>query len=483
MSSELLVPIRRSILSSVPEESAQFGKELFDRRFLYAPLRHAQALDPNTMLVEGTRGAGKSLWWAALLSKEHRKIVARTLPKAGLDPEMDVRAGFGTGTQTKDAPSKDIIRGLLGDFEPREIWRAVVGWQILSDRQVIEGANWRERVTWIQRNTEEFEAALDLADDDLQRIGKTRLMVFDALDTAADTWADLRRLLRGLLQVTLEFRSRRRIRLKIFVRPDMLQDSEVISFPDASKVLNSKAQLIWTRADLYGLLWQMMANASAGAEVFRGVAASVSRVDWCEVEGTWAVPLALRHDEDIQRHVFHALTGPWMGPNPKRGLPYTWLPNHLADAFGQASPRSFQVALRTAAEHESPLAWPYPLHHEGIRRGVQEASRIRVREIVEDYAWISPAMEPLRGKLTIPCWPSELRSLWEAQDVLRDVRYASSETSKLGPQRIERGADGLIRDLEDLGLFQRLPDDRLQMPDVYRVAFGLGRKGGVKPLR
>ena len=42
---------------------------------------------------------------------------------------------------------------------------------------------------------------------------------------------------------------------------------------------------------------------------------------------------------------------------------------------------------------------------------------------------------------------------------------------------------GLIQDLTDLGILQPLPDGRLQMPDVYRVAFGLGRKGGVKPLR
>ena len=28
----------------------------------------------------------------------------------------------------------------------------------------------------------------------------------------------------------------------------------------------------------------------------------------------------------------------------------------------------------------------------------------------------------------------------------------------------------------------RLPGDRLQMPDVYRIAFGLGRKGGVLPI-
>ena len=32
-------------------------------------------------------------------------------------------------------------------------------------------------------------------------------------------------------------------------------------------------------------------------------------------------------------------------------------------------------------------------------------------------------------------------------------------------------------------MIQRLSDGRIQMPDVYRIAFGLGRRGGVKPLK
>jgi hypothetical protein len=34
-----------------------------------------------------------------------------------------------------------------------------------------------------------------------------------------------------------------------------------------------------------------------------------------------------------------------------------------------------------------------------------------------------------------------------------------------------------------LGVIQRMEDGRIQMPDVYRIAFGFGRRGGVKPLK
>jgi hypothetical protein len=476
-------PLRDAILSSIPEGSSQFGMELFSPSFLYAPVRHSQAVDPNTMLVVGNRGAGKSLWWAALRSPNHRRVIARTLPKAGLPSNLEVRAGFGTGVPIKEAPSKDVLAKLLREFEPREIWRAIVGWQVLGETTLLPVENWPSRVTWVRNHPEEFESALDDADEKLLGENRTQLVVFDALDTAADTWTDLRRLLRGLLQVTLEFRARRRIRLKVFVRPDMLEDPEVANFPDASKVLGSKALLSWTLVDLYGLLWQMLGNAPEGGKEFREGTQTGFNQKWVKVEESWTVPNPLCVEEELQRSVFHAISGPWMGPNPKRGFPYTWLPNHLADSFGQASPRSFQVALREAAVHHPPSGWPYALHHEGIRRGVQAASGVRVRELTEDYPWVEPAMEALRNKVIIPCSPLDLHSTWKSHDTLKEVARAATASAKLGPRRLEKGAEGLIQDLEELGIFQRLPDGRLQMPDVYRVAFGLGRKGGIRPLR
>ena len=475
--------LRQAILSSLPEQSAQFGTAAPDPRFLYAPLSHARAIDPDTMLVEGNRGAGKSLWWAALLSDEHRRVVGRTQPKARLDQSLVVSPGFGSGLLARESPSKDILADLLRDSEPRQIWRAVVGTQLLAGSGKPPGNTWRERVTWVSSHPEEFETAIDDAGEELLRNGTIRLFVFDALDTAADSWKDLRRLLRGLLQVALEFRSRRSIRVKEFVRPDMLQDVEVTAFPDASKLTGTKASLSWARADLYGLLWQHLGNAPDGGDVFRRETQTLGGQDWQKIENTWAVPMALRTDEGLQRRVFEAIAGSWMGPNYKRGLCYTWLPNHLADSFGQASPRSFQVALRAAANHQPPADWGFALHHEGIRRGVQEASRIRVQEITEDYPWVGPAMESLRGQVTIPCSPSDLHSRWTVTEALDEVRQAARTSNKLGPRRIERGFDGLIQDLTELGILQPLPDGRLQMPDVYRVAFGLGRKGGVKPLR
>ena len=82
----------------------------------------------------------------------------------------------------------------------------------------------------------------------------------------------------------------------------------------------------------------------------------------------------MKRDKEIQRDIFHAITGPWMGRDKRRGFPYTWLPNHLGDTRGQVSPRSFLAAIRRASEDPPRDSYEYTLYYESIKRGVQEAS-------------------------------------------------------------------------------------------------------------
>jgi len=58
-------------------------------------------------------------------------------------------------------------------------------------------------------------------------------------------------------------------------------------------------------------------------------------------------------------------------------------------------------------------------------------------------------------------------------------RAASIE--RLPPQHAERGWDGIKENLIRPGVFDVKKDGRIDMPDLYRVGFGLGRRGGVKP--
>ena len=174
-----------------------------------------------------------------------------------------------------------------------------------------------------------------------------------------------------------------------------------------------------------------------------------------------------------------------MGRGPKRGFPYTWIPNHLADTEGRVSPRSLLAALRTAAEDtaDQPSEHPRALHYDSIKRGVQEASKIRVREIQEDYPWVHRVLEPLAG-MVVPCAFGEIEQCWRHGHVLdRLAKEVEQDEVKLPPRHIADGADGVRQDLESLSVFLRMRNGRVNIPDVFRVGYGLGRRGGVKPVR
>jgi hypothetical protein len=126
-----------------------------------------------------------------------------------------------------------------------------------------------------------------------------------------------------------------------------------------------------------------------------------------------------------------------------------------------------------------------PLHYTAIQDGVVAASEIRVLEITEDYPWVKPLLEAARG-LVVPCTPRELTQTW-TPDCLQEAAAAS--VLKLPPKRYTtdpfRGGrvDALVDDLVELAVLYRTENGRLNMPDIFRVGFGIKRKGGVKPPR
>lgn len=483
---------RQAIIEALPEIDPALLSPSTNVAYTYVPPSHARALDPESTLVEGVRGAGKSFWWMTLASEPHRKYIASVFPEARIGENVEMSQGFGTGQglPPTQVPSPDTLAQLAESFPPRQIWRAVVAVHLGFLSPFPSNGKWSEKVLWVQNHPEEYDGLLYHADSTLASAGKVRLILFDALDRLASDWPGTRLLAKGLMQVALDLRSCRNIRAKLFVRPDMLEDREILAFPDASKLLARKVPLFWRRMDLYALLFQCLGNASSGGAEFRHHCA-VFQLHWQEdrESGAWIVPQSLRTEEEMQKKVFHAIAGPAMASGPsghKRGFPYTWLVNHLMDGREQVSPRSFSAALRYAAQRESPEEWLYPLHYKAIQSGVQEASRIRVEEIArEDYPWVDQLMQPLKNRITVPCEAEEILELWRQEDIISTLANLASEGGmvKLPPQHLAEGPEGVLQDIAELGLIQRLKNGRIQMPDVYRIAFGLGRRGGVKPLK
>jgi hypothetical protein len=177
-----------------------------------------------------------------------------------------------------------------------------------------------------------------------------------------------------------------------------------------------------------------------------------------------------------------------MGAGSRKGHPYTWIPKHLADARGRVSLRSFIIALRDAASSTSMTA-ATAMTYDQIKRGVQTASRNRVEQLKEDYAWIEDVLRPLAG-LSTPNDDSEFIERWKKDATITKILSLKATTPGcLIPVELEGSKEKdsdvyekLIDALRNIGIAERRDDNRLNVPDLFQVASGMVRRGGVRPI-
>jgi hypothetical protein len=497
--------VRRS-LAELPETMAATTEQP-DPRAMFVVLGHERALDPDSTIVVGDRGTGKSFWSAALNSPVTRGLIHGQLPRLRLD-RVDTSWGFSVSTRNQDHPSRRVLQRLRNeDVATEEIWRAVILQQLTTRYgSPLPADDWVSRVHYVANNPEQEEQLLNQISDRLTAENKRHLIVFDALDRTGADWKSIRELVRGLLQVCLDLKGQPGIQAKVFLRPDMWEDRIIWQFPDSSKLHHGRVNLEWRRVDLYGLLWHWLCNHGSEAMPFRNWLIQHHRLRFsATVAGdteVYPIPQLLRNDEESQQAVLHDMATRYMGTNRRRGKTYTWLPNHLADAKGQVSPRSFLIAVREAQRETQSRGHKEVLHWEGIKRGVQDASRVRVQELGEDYPWIQTVLEPLKGQ-TVPCRDEEIEQRWSDLTVVKTIQQRQADV--LEHEKLSTGSEdderfylpphaldapgstqpeaALIQELQRIGVIRRVDDDRIDIPDLFRVAASIGRRGGVRPIR
>lgn len=472
------VLIREAILKA-PFELDNKG-ELPHPGTLYVPPAHRKALAREATLVVGARGVGKSFWTSALSDDSLRQQIGESVPDLA---NTSVRVGFAVNSNLDAYPDRGTFRQLLGlGYEPESVWNGVVArWLAGITGTAIPKASWVETAQWVAQNPEAFARTAEAADRLLTDQGLFGLIVFDALDRTSNDWNTMNRIVRDVLQVALWMRGFSRLRAKVFLRPDQLDRSKT-SFVDASKLLQTDVKLTWERNDLHAMMWQRLINAdSDNGQMMRALVSSVLPAkDAPKLEGAaWKLSASLAAEAPHQRRLFELLAGDKMGKDARRGVPYVWSVSHLADGHGWTSPRSFLAAIYGAAEDSQQRYSDHPLalHYESIKRGIQKASQIRVEQVAEDDPWVPEVMGPLRDR-NVPADYEVIRQQW---DGAFPMGPADLHSALLPPQHREKGWDGVRLDLERLGIFVTRKDKRVDMPDLYRVGFGLGRKGGVKP--
>jgi hypothetical protein len=495
--------IREAILEALPQDVAQHTDEIAPTR-LYLPPAHVRALRLESNLVIGDRGVGKSVWSQAL---QQSPVLQGNgaLPNTLFPYPLTVLPGYGTNADSR-YPDSDTFEALLQKgFTAYAIWRGVLCRALAEiTAQAIPVEQWEETVRWVQDQPEAVAALIQQADHFSQSADMGVLFVFDALDRVSSSgqWNLVDQAIRDLLRLVLQLKGTKRLHAKVFLRTDQYERGSFSGIPDVSKLQSTRVELIWSVTDLHGLLWQSLTNgkSSQARHAFR---------KWCHEEGSsnwldmmamieaedsviersnelnlsinrWSLPPSLQRDENAQRRLFVRLAGPWMGKDRRRGVPYIWIVNHLADGRGQTSPRSFLEAIKKAAEDSQRYSdYPLALHFESLKRGVQVASEIRINELAEDHPWLKELMTPLAG-LSVPCSQEAIFERWVEEIITNpDQVFGISESLPNGIRNL--GPVGIFRYLEQLGLITYMRDGRINMPDLYRVGFRLGRKGGVKP--
>lgn len=475
--------LRQCFLVGLPDES-QAEHDMPKPAQIYLPPAHRRALSLDAPLVVGGRGAGKTLWLSALKDKSYRELLAKAFDFPDFS-SIEVKVGFST-EPSENAPDARTLNDLLRNrYEPYDIWSAVILHAFAPGHFSCQ-PTWSERTRWVADNGEAVSNLLRKADGEALQTGERKLLLFDGLDTTAPrSWPNTQSLLKGLLMLAHEFRQYRALRLKLFIRPDMLERGS-IAFPDSSKLINNALRLDWKDIDLYGLLFQYLGNSESSGKAFRDFALTSTQIPWPGMQSSFPLPKILREDGEMQQLLFHALAGKSMGGGSQRGDTWKWVPNHLSDASGYVSPRSFISALRYAAENsaerdpngkvKTALIW------RAIQTGVAEASAIRVRELRDDYPWIDGAIAPLKG-LQVPCETKEILKKWKDHDTLSKVldgQGSDQNNERLPPVDVSlNDPKSLIEAMRSLNVFSYRADGRVDVPDIIRVEAGITRRGGV----
>lgn len=448
---------------------------------VFAPEQHASALAPSTLIVVGARGAGKSFWAGVLGQSDTRKLAAEVYPRLGLD-RVTVQFGY-NGFDTGTAVTRRTVEARTHGRDPDA---ALVFWQAVILRSALAAIDDSEAGTPIAgliekyKDPEVIEAKLRYADRTLDDKDTTCLILFDALDTLSREWGQLTKLTDALFEACWMLRARRRIRAKIFIRPDQLNDSG-LKFVELPKLRSARVELDWSRANLYGLLFTRMAEAEqeTGGNDFSALCREIGHYipeNNADRIRNWE----LASSEDAQKRLIDIIAGRYMGRSATKGAIYPWTYKHLADGRDVVTPRSFLKLFVEAARH-TPSPISQAITAEGIRHGLREASKTRVEQLALEYPWIKRALAPLAG-LKVPCQSWEIHEAWKASNTATIISRAAKSEGFLPPYQkssVSSAEEDLEAAMARIGVLSYRNDGRADMPDLFRIASRMLKLGGV----
>ncbi|MCD7907739.1 MAG: hypothetical protein LUH04_08685 [Clostridium sp.] len=500
MTVEDKISMLESLSNIAPETATGEDEENLPANFL--PLRsYSKLADHRVFLITGGRGAGKTALFRMITSQSGFDHI---ISEADLSRYTDRRdskfiVGYtgrastlfpGPSTCTTYAASKDedIITAIWGGFICSSLFRLCsdepeiekLALECLGEdifRKLTENSNqpglWLQ---WMCDNIEKWEAFLDCCDNYFAAKSCNIYFVYDELDRICSKYADLFIYIRTLLSFWFTHNNRwRSLKAKIFLRSD-LYNADALHFVDSSKMRAYHLELKWDSLSLYRLLVKRIANcgnmvAEAYLKEIPGLLHPVTKEALGYMPG----------DSEMALKAFiEKMIGKYMGKNPKKGLSYTWVPNHIQDANGDLSPRPFLKCFVFAAkkmienyDEITKLEYERLLSPSSLQGALTEVSEDRVNELkLEEYGWLETLSNNLRRQSMLMTRQEFLRYL--------DPDLWSEEKRGTLPGNTP---NELLEALKTLGIVIETGDGRINVPEIYLHGFGLKRRGGIKRPR
>ncbi len=470
----------RSALSRLPSDHDAKGEHKPSPDEIFAPEQHANALDPYTSIVVGSRGTGKSFWAGVLNDDDNRAVASEFYPHLNLN-KIIVADGYSSTTHQRYL---DNLVPLGSENELAYLfWQATI---IKAATEKLKPTSMPKKLsTYMKKyaDPEDAEIYLLKLDKLLSKDESILLITFDALDTISRDWNRSTLILDSLFEVIWSLRARKFIKAKVFIRPEQLND-ESLRFVEMPKLRSSRVQLEWNQVELYGLLFSRLAfecKNEAFIKLSNKIGCPLPLKDF-KKRNSWS----LSHDKNSQKKIMSYFAGPYMGTNYKKGGTYDWPYKHLADANGEVTPRSF-VKLFVGASRYNDSTQKSIITPEGIRHGLREASKVRVDQLVIEYRWISRALAPLAG-LRVPCEIYELFERWKKSNTIKVIMDTAVDKDNgflpPFPNTIRTARnEALLDSMAKIGVVEYRQDGRIDIPDLFRVAALMLKKGGLSPLK
>ena len=187
---------------------------------IFTPPSHIRALRPQTLLVIGARGVGKTFWTQALEQESIRKMLEQDVPELA---NVRVIIGYTNKNAPAAYPGPRQFSALLKKHDAADIWRTVLLRSVATQPEAaplcpIASRSWEEDVAAVAQTPEAIDRFLFEANKAFAAAGMRLLVLFDALDCVADSWNDSDTLTTALLRTTLQLSTCSHIKGKIFLR-------------------------------------------------------------------------------------------------------------------------------------------------------------------------------------------------------------------------------------------------------------------------